>query len=81
MAEKIRHDDEKITRRQGDAGRKTDRHQAGFDDAARRIGGAGDHGLRVALAHHHAAEIKRLPTRRAPIAGVMFSRKLAQTAP
>ena len=59
-AEEIRQDHEEIARRQRNAGGQPDRHQSGFDDAARRVCRARDHGLRVALAHHHAGEIKRL---------------------
>ena len=47
--EKIRHHHQKIARRQRDAVRQADRHQAGFDHAPGRIGGAGDHGVGIAL--------------------------------
>ena len=60
LAEEIRHHDQEIARRQRNAFRQTDCHQAGFDHAPCRIGGACDHDVGIALPHHHAAEIQRL---------------------
>jgi hypothetical protein len=59
LPEKIGHDDKEEARRQSNSRRKPDRHQSGFNDPPGRVGRARDHGVSVALAHHHAGKIKR----------------------